>query len=118
MVSAVIIGKMGAARVELIFDSGCAKTQFHIPVLKSVGYSFENRKSNAKARGITGTIENGYEMVLKRFHLLSKTYRQPTVFAFDLSNWAKDGIDGLLGWDIIQKMDFEVLGIRKIIKVY
>ena len=118
MVSAVLVGPESSARVELVFDSGCACTQFHIPVLKSVGYLFKNRKPNARAKGITGAIENGYDLTLDRFHLLSKTYRHQTVFAFDLSEWAREGIDGLLGWDVIQKMDFEVLGRKKTIKVY
>lgn len=55
------------------------------------------------------------------FTQIHKTTLEGLGFSFDrinFSKWIKEGIDGLLGWDVIQKMDFEVLGTKKIIKVY
>ena len=118
MVSSILTGKKQASRFELVFDSGCANTQFHIGALESLGYSFKNKRPDSVLQGVTGIEQEGYSLTLNKLHILGKSFSQIKVFAFDFSEWANSGIDGLLGWDIIQKMDFEVLGKKKIIKVY
>lgn len=39
LVTSRIFGPRGTRRVQLVFDTGTAKTQFHTPVLESIGYS-------------------------------------------------------------------------------
>jgi hypothetical protein len=118
MVSAVIVGPRGAARVELVFDSGAATTQLHIGTLVGVGFSFTGRTPDAVVRGITGGPERGFAVSANRLHLLGKHYDQYKLFAFDLSTWAEEGIDGLLGWDLIQRLHFEVDGPHQSLIVF
>ena len=118
MVSAVIVGPRGATRVELVFDSGAAATQLHIGTLTGVGFSFAGRTPDAEMRGVTGRPEPGFTFSADRLHLLGKRYDQCRLCAFDFAEWAEEGIDGLLGWDLIEKLHFEVDGPRKTLKIF
>ena len=85
MVSAVVVGPKGAARVELVFDSGAANTQLHVGTLRSVDFSFENRAPDISVRGVTGK-QRGFTSHVERLHLFGRKYDQSTVTAFDFAN--------------------------------
>lgn len=118
MVSAVVVGPKGALRVELIFDSGAANTQLHIGTLEAVGVLFDKRTPDTAVRGITGQPQPGFSCHTERFHLFGKKYNQLPLAAFDFSDWAEDGIDGLLGWDLIRKLHIEMDGPNGILRIF
>jgi len=117
MVSAVIVGPKGASRVELVFDSGAANTQLHIGTLRAIGFSFDKRAPDISVRGVTGR-QQGFSCRIERLHLLGKKHQQLSTIAFDFSDWAEGGIDGLLGWDLIEQLHIEMDGPHKTFKVF
>ena len=118
MISAVIVGPKGATKIELVFDSGAAITQVHIGTLKAIGFSFTDKIPDLQVRGVTGHPEDDFSCVVERLHLLGIKHRQVPIAAFDFSDWAESGIDGLLGWDLIQKMHFEMDGPEGGLKIF
>ena len=118
VVPVVVVGPKGARRIQLVFDSGAANTQVHIGTLRAAGFDYRSREPDISTKGVTGGPERGFSTQLSRIHVLGKHYDQRQVGAFDFSDWVKDGIDGLLGWDLIEKLHFEVDGPRKILKVF
>ncbi|RIL08933.1 MAG: hypothetical protein DCC75_07705 [Proteobacteria bacterium] len=117
LVTAVIVGPKGASRVELVFDSGAANTQLHIGTLEAVGLSFAGKRPDISVRGVTGT-QAGHSFTAKRFHLFGKRYEQLPLAAYDFTDWAEDGIDGLLRWDLIQKLQLEMNGPRGELRIF
>jgi hypothetical protein len=117
MVSAVVVGDRGASRVELVFDSGAANTQIHIGTLRAVGISFDKRTPDLSKKGVTGA-QNGFSCALPKLHLFGRKYEQLMIAAFDFSDWADDGIDGLLGWDLIEQLHLEMDGPRGDLKIF
>lgn len=117
LVSAVVVGPRGASRVELVFDSGAANTQVHIGTLRAVGLSFDKRVPDLSIKGVTGT-QNGFSCPLPRLHFFGKKYEQLMIVAFDFSDWAEDGIDGLLGWDLIEQLHLEMDGPKGALKIF
>ena len=117
MVSAVVVGPKGSSRVELVFDSGAANTQLHLGTLRSVGLSFDKRTPDISIRGVTGR-QQGFSCSLQRLHLFGKKRAQLMIAAFDFSDWAEDGIDGLLGWDLIEQLHLEMNGPKAMLKVF
>ena len=114
----MVVGPKGALRLQLVFDSGAAHTQVHIGTLKAVGFDYRKRQPDISVKGVTGAPEAGFTTQLSRFSVLGKRYKARQVGAFDFSEWVKDGIDGLLGWDLIEKLHFEVDGPKKILRVF
>lgn len=117
MVTAVVVGPKGALRAELVFDSGAANTQLHTGTLEAVGISFKNRTPDLSVLGVTGR-QQGFSCTLTRLHLLGMRNDQLGIAAYDFSEWAEDGIDGLLGWDLIRKLHFEVHGPKGTLKIF
>lgn len=118
LVSAVIVGPTGASRVELVFDSGAVLTQLHLGTLESLGFQFKRRKPDLKMKGVSGNPQEGYSCQAKRFHLLGRRHDELLIGAFNFADWAEHGIDGLLGWDLIQKMHLEMDGPRGSLKIF
>lgn len=118
LVCAVVVGPTGASRVELVFDSGAVLTQLHVGTLESLGFQFKQRRPDLKMKGVSGKPQEGYSCQAKRFHLLGKKQDQPRIGAFDFADWAEAGIDGLLGWDLIQKLHLEMDGPRRNLKIF
>lgn len=68
-------------------------------------------------RGVKGPIEDGYSLIPDRLFFLQKMFSAPTIAAFDLCEWAEDGIDGLLGFDLIRNFQLEMDGPRGLLRV-
>ena len=117
IVNAVISGPKGARQVNLLFDTGAALTQFHLPTLTTLGYGFHGRTADVALRGVKGPAEPGYSLRLNRVSIFGKMFRQTAAAAFNLGEWAEEGLDGLLGFDIIQKLHLEMDGPRNILRI-
>lgn len=118
VVTVVITGPSGSRRVQLLFDSASFLTQVNLRTLTTLGISFHARKPDLIIKGVTGPPEEAYSVKLSHLFALGTKFREVSVGALDFSDWVKDGIDGLLGWDLIEKLHFEVDGPRKVLKVF
>lgn len=118
VVAVILSGPKFTKKLKLIFDSGTLITQIHIGMLNSLGYDFSSRTPDMKYRGVTGEAENGYTIQTSNLFIFGKRFQNHTIGAFDFNKWANEGFDGLLGWDIIEKLRFEVDGPNNSIKVF
>jgi len=117
-VSAVLSGPKRGKQINFLFDTGAAITQVHLGTLRSLGFSFHDRQPDASMRGVTGPIEEGFSLQVGRLFLLGRMFHDITIAAFDLGEWAEEGIDGLLGFDLIRQFHIEMLGPEEILRVY
>lgn len=118
LVTSRIYGPRGTRRVQLVFDTGAAKTQFHTPVLESIGYSAAQAIHMLTMSGPAGPIQEGYSLILQQIRVLGKTFNDIDVGAFDFDYLNDDGIDGLLGFDVIREFHLEMNGPRSELIVY
>ena len=116
-VTAVISGPKRGRQINLLFDTGAAVTQVHIGTLVSVGFSFQGRQPDVSLRGVTGPVEDGFSLQAPRLFFLGRMFQETTIAAFDLGEWAEEGIDGLLGWDLIQTFDLQICGPAQVLKI-
>lgn len=114
----VISGPRRSRRLRLIFDTGAVLTQIHTVTLASLGYNFHGRKPDLSLRGVTGPVESGYSLSASRLFVLGERFDNFPLAAFDFSEWVKEGIDGLLGFDIIQQFHVEMDGPGRVLKVF
>lgn len=118
IVSAIIVGPKSSKRIRLVFDSGAVGTQIHLGTLNSVGFNFHDKTPDTAIKGVTGQAEAGFLLKASRLFVLEKRLEDIALSAFDFSDWVKDGIDGLLGWDIIQQFHFEMDGPHQTLRVF
>jgi hypothetical protein len=116
-VKTVIGGPKGARAITLLFDTGAASTQFHTSTLQSVGYVFHNRHPDASVYGVTGQKEDGYTLTLASLYVLGVRFQNILVASFKLDRLYEDGIDGLLGFDVISKFHLDMNGPENILKI-
>lgn len=90
IVDAIILGPITHERVRLVFDSGCGLTQ----------------------------IDKGYVVGLESFKLFGYSISNLEVGVYDFDNFAHFGIDGLLGFDLIKQMHFELNGPQGLLKIF
>ncbi|ETW95275.1 MAG: hypothetical protein ETSY2_48395 [Candidatus Entotheonella gemina] len=118
LVTSRIYGPRGTRRVQLVFDTGAGKTQFHTPVLESIGYSATQAIQMLSMSGPAGPIQEGYSIMLQQIRVLGKTFAEVEVGVFDFDSLSEDGIDGLLGFDLIREFHLEMNGPRGELIVY
>jgi hypothetical protein len=114
----VVSGPKRSRRLRLIFDTGAALTQVHTVTLVSLGYSFVGRAPDLSLRGVTGPAEDGYSLAATRLFVMGRRFENLPLAAFDFSQWVKEGIDGLLGFDVIQQFHVEMDGPGGNLKVF
>jgi len=115
VVTTIIAGCKSSRTVRLVFDTGAFRTQIHMGVLNSVGYSFVARHPDLSIQGVSEHCD-GYSQVVDQVHVLGRKFLEPSIAAVDFSEWSDDRIDGLLGIDLIQCLNFRFRGAeRKII---
>lgn len=112
IVDAIIVGPLSYERVKLVFDSGCGLTQIDTGLIETIGYSAKNAKRTMSVRGPVGEEVDGYVIELQCLKLFGVDYSDLEVGVYDFDNFAHFGIDGLLGFDLIKHMHFEMNGPR------
>ena len=117
LVSVVVAGPKSSKRMQLIFDSGAFMTQLNRNTLSSIGFTFAGRATDLFIKGVTGPKQSGYSLPVSRVFVLGKKFSDVAVGAFDFTEWVNQGIDGLLGWDLIEKLHFEMNGPLGILKI-
>lgn len=117
IVAALVFGRLKHERVRLVFDSGCGTTQIHIGVIKNIGYSDADAKRKTSVQGAAGDKQDGFLLSIKELQLFGISFAGMDVAAHDFSKFSRYGIDGLLGFDVIKKLRFELDGPEGILKI-
>lgn len=93
------------ARLRMVLDTGAGMTIIAPAVLQSLGYGPHHRESRTVIRSAVGE-ERGYTVRVKHFRCLGFDFINTLIHEHALpEGWQ---IDGLLGWDILQRFDFDV----------
>lgn len=117
VVKAILKGPTGNKRVFLIFDSGATLTQINGDVLKFIGFKESDKIDDVDIVGVSGPAENTGLYSLEKLSVLGKNFVNTRIASIDFSKWQDDGLDGLLGWDLIKQFHFEVDAPRGLLKV-
>lgn len=118
VVRTLLKGPLGQIFVTLVFDSGCACTQVHHEILASIGCGERESLKRVTIGGVTGQGDPAYLVVLDGLRVLGTRFESVQIAGVDFSKWARSGIEGLLGWDLIRFFHFEMLGPEGILKVF
>lgn len=117
IVDALLVGRSKNERVRLVFDSGCGTTQIHTGVIKSIGYTIKDSKRTTSVQGASGDSQEGFLLGIRELNLFGLPFNDVDVAAHDFSNFSRYGIDGLLGFDIIKRLRFELDGPEGLLKI-
>jgi len=118
IVDALVFGPRKHERLRLVFDSGCGKTQVDTCVIESIGYSVSNSIGVTVVKGPSGDMQEGYLVKVKDFQLFGMSFSNMEIGAHDFDQFAKYEIDGLLGFDVIKQLRFELDGPEGLLKIY
>ena len=103
-------GKLRKRPVRLVFDTGAFMTQLSTSVVEELGYSARDGLQQIVALGPSGPLDEGYSLNLSQLEIFGKKFSNLVVAAYDFSNLEKEGIDGLLGFDVIKQLHLEMNG--------
>ena len=118
IVDALVFGPRKHERLRLVFDSGCGKTQIDTSVIESLGYSARESIGLTVVKGPSGDTQEGYLVRVLDFKLFGISFPEMEVGAHDFDQFAKYEIDGLLGFEVIKQLRFEIDGPEGLLKIY
>ena len=118
IVRAVLKGPAQQKLVMLVFDTGCAVTQVHHKVLSIIGCGPEKATDAVTIAGVTGPSESAYRVNLPEIKVLGVRIMNPSIAGVDFSKWADEGIEGLLGWDLIRKFHLDMNGPKGTLQIF
>ncbi len=118
LVDALVFGPRKHERVKLVFDSGCGKTQIDTGVIESIGYSAKDSIGVTIVKGPSGDTQEGYLVKAKDFQLFGISFENMEIGAHDFDQFSKYEIDGLLGFDVIKQLRFELDGPEGLLKIF
>lgn len=118
IVDALVFGPRRYERVKMVFDSGCGVTQLDTGVIESIGYSAKDAKYASIVLGPSGDKQEGYVVSVTELKLFGLSFSGTEIGAYDFDNFAHYGIDGLLGFDVIKQLRFELDGPEGLLKIF
>lgn len=118
IVSALVTGAKATRRIRLIFDTGAAMTQIHTATMAKIGILSSDKVSRAVAIGVGGKASEGYIAEVRKFFVLGAKIENIKIAAFTMDYLDEEGIDGLLGWDIIRNFHLEMNGPEGLLKIF
>jgi len=118
VVRALLKGPRGQKQVTLVFDSGCALTQVHHQILSLIGCGEKEKSKTVSIGGVTGPGEPAFVVSLTELRVLGTRFEGAEIAGIDFSKWARSGIEGLLGWDLIKHFHFDMNGPNGLLKVF
>ena len=110
VVDAKVFGPRASRKLGLVFDTGSGITQVDTEFIERIGYSAVNAEKISGVRGAIGGVQDGYVVRLKKLSVFGVNFENLPVLVYDFDNFKEDGIDGLLGFDVIKEMDLELKG--------
>jgi hypothetical protein len=118
VIDAGIRGPQGSNRIRLVFDTGCGLTQIDTGIIEYIGYSARDGEQAISISGAVGETQQGYSVRIAGLSFFGRRFRNVLVGAMDFEHLSKQKIDGLLGWDIIRQLRFELNGPKGQLTVY
>lgn len=118
VVRALLKGPKGQIRVALVFDSGCAITQVHHQILEGIGCGKSAGSKAITIGGVTGEGDPAYLLSLNGLKVLGARFEEIEIAGVDFSKWARSGIEGLLGWDVIKLFHFDMNGPAGVLQIF
>ena len=118
IVYAVLKGPQGQKKVALVLDTGCALTQIDHSILSAVGCGEEKSIRSVSIGGVVETSNPAFVIELPGLRVLGERFTNPMIAGVDFSKWIPQGIDGLLGWDIVRQFHFDMDGPKGILRVF
>jgi hypothetical protein len=118
IVRAILVGPKRSIQARLVFDSGASRTQIRASTARRLGFTDAHRIGEADLIGVEGKADLGSLYLTNLIFVLGKRFERVTIAAFPMSHLEREGIDGLLGWDIIRELRLEMDGPAGILKVY
>lgn len=112
IVSVRLFGRLGFVKLRLVVDTGAAMTQVNTNYIDSLGYSAADATALASIYGVSGQPDQGFALHVEKLMVLGKEFAKPLISACDMDNLAEDGLDGLLGFDLIRQFDLELRGMK------
>jgi len=110
IVTARVYGPRDWAKIRLVFDTGSAISQIDTGIVDEIGYSAKLGQHIASIQGPAGDSQPGYLLTVDRLTVFGISFNNLLVGAFDFDNFSKQGIDGLLGFDVIKELHLEMNG--------
>ena len=111
-------GPTGKRSVHVVFDSGSASTQIDTGRIEAIGYSARDAEALISVQSAAGEPQPGYLLRIRALEIFGKRFESPAVGIYDFDNFSRYGIDGLLGWDIIRQLRFDMDGPAGTLRVY
>ena len=118
IVTARVYGPRDWAKIRLVFDPGSAISQIDTGIIDEIGYSAKSAHFVSSIQGPAGDSQPGYVLTIDRLIVFGITFNSLTVGAFDFDNFSKDGIDGLLGFDLIKQLHLEMNGPKGELNIF
>lgn len=94
------------------------KTQIDTCVIESIGYSASDSIGVTVVKGPSGDTQEGYLVKVRDFQLFGMSFSNMEIGAHDFDQFAKYEIDGLLGFDVIKQLRFELDGPEGLLKIF
>ncbi|MGA8347577.1 MAG: retropepsin-like aspartic protease [Isosphaeraceae bacterium] len=113
-----IFGPNKHRKVGLVFDTGSAITQVDTEFIERIGYSARDAVHVSGVQGAVGGVQEGYVVRLAKLSVFGIDFQNLPVLVYDFDNFKEQGIDGLLGWDLIKQLHVELVGPGGILKVF
>ena len=118
VIEASIKGPKGQGRIRLVFDTGAGSTQIDTGRMEAVGYSARNADCMVSVRGPAGDTQDGYLVNAEALYVFGKSFPSIPVGVYDFDNFARYGIDGLLGFDVIKQLHLEMDGPSGVLRIF
>lgn len=110
LVFARISGRRRRRPLRLVFDTGAFITQVTTSVVEELGYTAYDGIKRISAFGPSGPIDEGFALRVEGLELFGRKFDGPIIATYDFNNLEADGIDGLLGFDVIKQLHLEMRG--------
>ena len=101
---------------KLVFDTGSGLTQVDVDLIEYLGYSARDALGIRSVKGATGDAVEGYIVRIASHVLFENELKDSCVLTYDFKEHG--GINGLLGWDLIQRLHLELDGTAGLIKIF
>ena len=110
IVTARVSGTNRNRPISLVLDTGAFMTQLTTSVIEELGYSARDWIEPITVSGPSGPLDEGYTVKISQMRIFGKQFSDLLVAVYDFSNLEKEGIDGLLGFDIVKPLHLEMNG--------
>ena len=69
-------------------------------------------------QGAVGGVQEGYVVRVAKLSVFGIDFQNLPVLVYDFDNFKEQGIDGLLGWDVIKAFHLEMDGPNGLLKIF